>query len=502
MWTHIPAGGPLFQTHTTSGLDGVFELEVPIALPDGTPCNLQVTQPPRSVLYSGPVTLRDDFIVLVPSPVFLHGHVLGISPDRVSAVRIDEDHAGDPRFLGSSPVDGSGAFRCAVSAPSLPPSLQCTVLLEGATNYRVAVGTPDLTSPDGAEIPVPLSDIMLLVTTADGSPLEGARVAGGDSEQRCFFRVETGADGYAQAEVLDGKVILCASADGYGPVVESFDARPDARWTIALPSLEEEDSVSGQVIFSDGRPAEGAFVSATPVTGLPNIATDAMRSAITDETGHFEIKVGGRARFVLTAYLRSYGLSAPQAATSGVSDLTIRIPDYGSLDISMGPCPPSDASRAGVVEFVFANVDTLYEDSGHTTSLPIHIEEMDPGVYNVYVWEQNEDRYASGTVEVIPGETGDYSLPCQTAWFVEGRVVNGSGQPVEGCVVRSVVREWPTEAVNRWGSCQTDGQGRFKLLVPSRETVPLSVSRQGSVLLRSEGNPDTQVTLRIPGEDG
>ena len=332
--------------------------------------------------------------------------------------------------------------------------------------YTVSASAPGYVAAGERQVPVALStggevELTLepggalegLVLDADGRPLpdafvfvyrDGQRLGQAPSDAQGRFRV---------SELDPGPVELFArSRDRARCARLPAEARPGQVQLVTL-RLAPGAQVTGTVSTARGEPLPEVEVQARSVQG------DVRRSGKTDDQGQFTVAdlYPGRYRVTIPGLTRD----APRAeaelevgAGAARCDLVTR--DGGVLaGVVTGP-DGQPVARAGVfaIQEGVQRAETRSDEQGAW-----RIEDLPAGTYQVF---SRRDRELAGTLPPLTLPSGGAHTDLRVTVYpparLRGRVLDASGQPVEGLELLARGRDAPVLRRTR-----TDAEGRFQM---------------------------------------
>jgi protocatechuate 3,4-dioxygenase beta subunit len=309
---------------------------------------------------------------------------------------------------------GFGAGKLAISATS---------------DFHIAVSEP-LVPFDGV---APKLDLVVhvergatiggLVVDAAGNPLDHVHVLaahnGADTDDHGRFLVTGVEPGPANVE---------AQTDTLGTPVQNVVVPRAGHLEVRLVMVVS--SISGTVTTASGDPVPNAAVS----------ASSAISSTFdhADDTGHFDFKGMAPGEYELTAMRQSESASDVPGifVKTGAHDVKLVIPDAASIAgrVMMGGQPVDYfgvSITIGNDEVTHSTLDPVRADDGKFTR-----DELRPGTVTVTVVGPSFIRKEIPNVTIAAGQHVDLGdIEVMAGKSVHGRVVDASGNPIEGAVV-------------------------------------------------------------------
>ena len=307
---------------------------------------------------------------------------------------------------------------------------------------------------------VPLAQVTLSPRTRPGSrvdvPAEERVLV--TSDERGRFTAQGLAPGDWQVE---------ARAPGFGKAEKSATV---PRQGELLLELQQACFLEGRVVREGGAPVPGA-----EVTGLGG-REPALAVASSSGTFSLEVEPG---RWTLSARSGSEAGNAPQPLLA-LAGQTVRGVE---IKLGKGSAIEGVVVTKGGAPIAGAHVDVspnhLDGDLGRGVSGPdgrYAVEGLAPGSYDVVFSAEGFVTDDHKGISVLPGQRFTLKAELKGVGRVEGTVVDGNGNPVEG------VRARAQRSADGTSEALTGADGRFLLggLPPGRQ--PISVLRQGASL--------------------
>jgi len=388
---------------TTTGENGRFLLRLnPADVERGQVCSLEVRLSQRR-LFSGSVVLDENVLVVVDEQVLLFGEVVGTDPRNLGRIRFQDRSSGEPFFVGESALDAQGRFRCEVALAQRPRALAVTVFLRNGQSVDRTVLVDELLA--GAVIEARTNALELRVRDSTGTAIPGATVslAGHDASGTYHTVARSDSRGVVDIDTTSTWLEYCVGADGYVPELGTQEVGDLSVWVVELSKNDETCLVRGIVQDWEGAPVAGAFVSAYPATGDPELGMAAFHSSLSADDGSFSLHVPPRIRLTLQAYKGPFGLGPSQIVQGSEDGIRLVIPNKGEVRVGIENCGTPIQAIQRPVEYVLAGIREFLEDSGTSATLPVIVGELPEGLYNFYVSSEGLGVYGEGLVEVAAG---------------------------------------------------------------------------------------------------
>ncbi|MFN7135151.1 MAG: carboxypeptidase regulatory-like domain-containing protein, partial [Myxococcales bacterium] len=225
--------------------------------------------------------------------------------------------------------------------------------------------------------------------------------------------------------------------------------------TDAVVELKASGTLEGFVVGPDGKPAEGAEVSALGGENQPPLSG-------TGPAGGFSLEVAP-GTYRITARLGSLASSAgPFAVAAGQTVRGVRLvlgPSAaveGTVTASVDGSPVEGASvaispfrEAGDLGRAVTDAQGFYR-----------VEGLAPGSLDVVVWADGYAEQMRRGVTTLAGQSARLDFSLAGSGILEGEVTDGRGRPVP----RALVRATTSDALNRPSmEARTDEAGRYRL---------------------------------------
>jgi hypothetical protein len=426
--------------------------------------------------FDGLVRLDQDFTLELDELTRLHGIVIAPEwardqPISLAAftppVRGGETH----RWMASAKASASGEFEMYARLPALADLARIQIAVGELSTVTYDVALDDLASDVGAEFVLELNVLRVRVFDSHGAPQAGAQVriaSLAEGPHATPAAAETDANGLAQFTRPPGEIELCVGAPGHRSVVDvlAFDGG-DLDYDVNLEALEQGKELFGVVLLDTNEPAPDAYVAVGPTTLTRDLSVAATSGVRTDEHGEFRISAASSGALELTAFHRDWGMSEPQLVEADGRRLVVWLPRTGKLRVDVLTDAAPGPFRTGGAEYVLRHRGSGAIESGDAASLPLELEELVAGEYDVYVLLEGFNAVAEGFARVEAGRLSSSVLAARAANWIDGRVTDSSGEGAWGVNVTARGR-WPAEVSARLCTSPTDFAGRFRVLSADR----------------------------------
>ncbi len=249
---------------------------------------------------------------------------------------------------------------------------------EGKVGVQYSFREEMLSNDDQVRFSYPVSGFVdgAVTSTADGAPIEGAKIVASDSQGTALRTLTTAADGAFRMELPVGEWQLVTSAFGFVGATTTVTITQDSALTEAIAlEVAATHAISGTVT-SDGEPLAGATVSVDD-TPLPAVTTDT--------NGNYAIPDVPVDTYTLTADL-------PHCTTAQSVEVTVDGPL--TQDIDLARVTDDFGYTCGIEPAAYVEVDTLVDLSGedNTTSidLPFPVTHYGVGYSRVHLGTNGE----------------------------------------------------------------------------------------------------------------
>jgi hypothetical protein len=438
--------------------------------------------------------LQSELVVLMDACTRLHGQVVvtGVEMTNRAWIQLNQPASGMMScavMLGRTQALADGSFEMQACPSRELPWLDVSVQVASVEATR-RISWEELSSEAGARIEIRFSELTVHVVDEHAAPIAGADVrvsplrenapfpAVGTSDAQGEFRATLEP---AECEVIaGGKGLACASEkiqlDGEHPrIVE-----------LRLRALGESDRLRGRVVLEDGKPVEGALVTANPAMESSEGAMAANVQMRTGVDGRFDIAITTNRELQVVAFRRDLGLSDEVRFVPDGRELELVIRAQGSVDVHIALPSGLSAFGTGLVEYVLVDRHLTYSDHGHESQVPFSLYEIPTGDYNLFVYVPGWNAYAEGSVHVSAGDAvGDNATPVQLvshpAQFARGIAKTSSGAPALGAVLELDHPTWPPEVEHLWAA-KISGDGRFEMLLGEETACSARALRDGALV--------------------
>jgi len=487
---HEGSLAPLSQHRVrVSGLDGDPRSKMEVQLDEHGTADIAIGQSPgdfvrvivlaadgSSKLHREHLRTGSYMPVLVPSPVVLTGTVRAKRAELREDlhVRIDEllPSSNGRSYLGRATISEGDRFHIeARTQQARPARARITVTTShGSILSSQIVPFDALTSEIGYEVVLAVEDVEVSVFEASGRPVPGACVVLGPAEGPPYWSFELSTDvaGRAEARVPDGSLEYAVQADGYLPLTGRME--PSVPLVVHLTSLEEAQGtggceVTGTVGCSTG-PIEGALISANLSTLNPELGFKALTVQVESAAdGTFAMEVPPGVEFGIQAYSEGLGLSRRQRIRCPViQHVEIQLESSAEVELVPASFPLELDSFGGYAEAFIMNVSRQVEGREAWRSTPYYLGDLKPGEYLFFLRVPEVGAYGVASATVTPQADRQYvPLHLLKPETIMGRVLDRSGDPIEGAGVTlipsGIFRTTPRE----WRSVRTSGDGTYRL---------------------------------------
>ena len=502
---------------------GLFEVELPLGrMPPGGLARCSIVDVEGRPCFDGVVRLEQDVQLEVREPLELRGQVQCNVPrsDERLVVELFEPalrarHS--PRRLASLSTDALGNFSCAVTLHEPHEFLHAEVsLVRGSNPTQVialrglGVALSELLSPAGATLALDVARVQVFVTDERGEPLQawltwpepGAR--GFPPERNPERGTWTDEQGSVELTVAAGLVELAGRAAAHAARRELFHVGADTRSVeLRLPDLLPEHELFGTILLPDGRPAEGASVSAS--LGFAH-STRRWWFAATDELG-----TGADGSFRLPALdgtplellvTHSQGTSGPWSVSTADSPLVLTLAPVRTLQVELAADALAPESRPGALDWVAHQRESGRVVHGVADSAPFELPGLAPGLWDIYVVAAGLGGAGTATADLGPWSTSarpqaSVLVPLAPAHWVDAHLRWSDGQPLAETWLHAR-GAWPEEVAELLGSVRTDSTGHARAFCDSpRATLLFWPDSSSAEPQRAEVLCDTPAELIV-----
>jgi protocatechuate 3,4-dioxygenase beta subunit len=440
--------------------------------------------------------------LVLAAPRRVEGRVLGAdgSPQGRNTVILSGPLTGDEvgSFYGRSvtaATDDLGRFRFAEVEPG---DYDVVVRPRGAQEIRKRVRVPG--DRDVLDVRIErqvLRQVRIAVTDPDGKPLPGVFVGLTDSDNRSI-QERTDAAGVAHVTVPAGRRMTWSvyppPDSGRTWLQPAWSPLPGDTDDLRL-ALEEAALVSGRIVDPEGAPVARAWLRLVGADGDE-------RWTEADDEGRFTARVRKESRSLLAfdgavasdGTRRDSGLEARVPDVAAGSDVTVQCArvalDRKLTVLVVSPSgeavPKASVGVLGPNGSVLPGVWPQTDDRGRVTIRDLPAREL-----RIHVSLISAEFCEPAAVAVLP-DGQELRLVCRPATRTAGAVVDRNGTPLPWGSVRA---EREGEAV---ASGRIDREGRFVLLLPESDTLPIRVvvDRNG------DGAPEAALDGVVPGSEG
>jgi len=471
---------------------GRFEVELSVSEhPRGSRRRVSVGHPSQTILFGEELVLEPGLELRVDDEVvWLHGRVVDplgapvVSDAVLVSCRFDDDQG---RLLGQM-IGGrlDGSFRVAARAVDLDCDSVVLRVAMGRTVFPFATTLAALRSEEGATVVIDVCPVTIELRASDGGELAEAelrvvawRPGAERAETWSTPELSDAHDARVVVERAVERIEVAAGASGCAPWVGEFEApRCGSTLRIVLRRLGPDDVLMGVVLGADGRPVEHAFASCSPPTrDRDMVAVPAIRGARTDAAGRFSLPfpVGQTARVM--AYHRDHGATGEELVQGGRRDLVLRFLAVARLDVTVST-PDGDTPGGTPTRFALGLADGTWRDERGANGRA-SIEEVPAGRHTLLC--VSGDGLWWGLFEVDVFDTGPQEVwrTLAPARWVEGRLVDDAGAPLAGLEVRRLGAPVSDSAAWNPFGAQSDGEGRFRVLLGSEAEAEFAFVHEG-----------------------
>lgn len=488
--------------------DGEFRIAWSAAtLPLGRLVRVGIRGPEGVAALHGLAALRQGITFFVSRPRSVQGRLVGLdacfdpAQAAIAAMTVPDRRIWERRLVGHTEVGDDGRFAMLIPGYDCADAFDVLVsALDGAVGAIVRrVPTSSLLDPLGANIPLSLSRMRVVVEDEHGAPVPGAAVQAaaldGATEHVPHEDVLTREDGSATLLVPASRVELCVFRSGRAVSIEAIDV-PPCELTHRV-RLAPDDSVplEGEVLLPDGTPVADAsatlYPRSTAETGLA-----ALQAVRTDRDGRFRIARHSDRASALTIFHRDHGTVEERDLPPNVRFVRVYLEPLGDLRIDVAASALALDSPVGSIQYCLADVE---RDRTHTgvLELPSVISDVPVGRYNLFVRSAAGEGFGQvhAVVDARDARTVAVELVDGSAWL--GAVVRADGSPVEGARVRLIDPSWPDELLSWWGATTTDAHGQFFLVAGAATHAVLEVDGPVAEPTRSSANAGQRATIVV-----
>ena len=371
-------------------------------------------------------------------------------------------------------------FRVRVEAPALAP-FQADDVPAGASlrvNLKPGVARSGRVLDMATREPVAGATVVAIERDASAFGEEAhPRVTSRDDGRFTFTnlppgeaRVEAWSPRHARARLEDFAARQVKEGEGETKAEPTLFLRPGGR-------------VAGRVVGVDGKPVEGATVSADSIDRglMARISGDGPRPERTDPSGRFEfagLPAAQRFKFVARKEGFSDASSQPFAVERGedrddvelkleaAAALSFRVVDVDGTpvsEVSVSVAPPAAGGRSGPQRrgpsmFGTEVPDEQIESLGEGR---FRVRGLDVGTFDVTVVPEDGNDVEKEGVKLRAGETVDLgTLRSTPGKRIDGRILDRNGEPIAGAQIRAF---WFDGNAPRGRSAKSKADGRYRL---------------------------------------
>lgn len=426
--------------------------------------------------FEGLVRLDQDFVIELDEMTRLHGVVIAppwahAEPISIAAFTAPVRGVEVYRWIASTKAALSGEFEMHARVPPHAEFARLEIAVGELSSVRYDVALAELASDLGVEIQLELNALRVRVFDSTGAALPGASVSIANVAEGPLAtpaQTLTDATGLALFTRSPGEFEVCVGAVGHRSHVERVALEgADLDFDVRLETVAAEAELFGVVLLDTGEPAPDALVAVGPVTLTRDLSVRAISTVRTDEHGEFRLSVASTAPLQLTAYHRDWGITDPLPVVVDGRRLVVWLPRTGKLQVDVLTDAVPGPFRAGLVEYVLRHRRSGALESGDASALPLVLEELVAGEYDVFVLLEGLDAVAEGFARVDPVQPSTTVLAARAANWIDGRVSYSDGEPIGGVRVTAHGR-WPAEVAARLCTATTNLDGRFRVLCADR----------------------------------
>ena len=444
------------------------------------------------VLFRGRVELAERVVLRVEDCVELVGTVvdaLGI-PLRMLDVSAWEPAAGaryTSVFLArDAELGADGVFALRVCGRRALPEVELQLLYDGG-GLRRLVPWSELVSSEGAVLALDLVEYLVEVRDERGRPLAGATVRARPSRGAAAFPAELASDtaGQARFRFPAGEVYVSAGLAGHAPAALWCFRPPGGASYLApltLRTLSASEEVRGLVRLAAGTPVADALVSAVPEVALPDadLGGAALVQVRSGADGRFRLPWAADEAVELVAHARGRGLSHKVLAGPSERDVELVIEEQGGLELHLAPVQLAREYTNGRIEYVLRARATGAADADHAFDLPLRLDELALGDYDVWVLHHGWGAWAEGFARVEGGAEARVTLEARALRKARGRLLRPDGTPAAGVRLRPLVPGWPELLADVW-TATVAPDGSFELVLGAAQAAR-ALPREGERL--------------------
>lgn len=311
---------------------------------------------------------------------------------------------------------------------------------------------------------------------SEGAPLDDVtiRLASLATSKPSYIEdYHTNEQGVVEFFAESGDNEVCLAKEGYWTRLDVAPFSGIDTHRFVLEKRVEEDQVHGEVVAPDGSPVPRAFVTAVPVGQVEDVALASFPSCVSGDDGKFQLAVNYRGALRFRAFQRRYGFSEPVVAGGVEGTLRLVFRPFGTVTLDLKYSFDPEEYTGGLPEYFL--VDRYrHEVFSGTSEPPVHVTDVPEGEYNLYVRFPGLGGYVQTSVLVEAGREKRQNAVVEPGYWHEGLVVHRDGSGVPD-VFATIVSTWPEEVSEKWGTCRTDRNGRFRLFAGSARTVRVEV---------------------------
>lgn len=314
----------------------------------------------------------------------------------------------------------------------------------------------------------------------------GATLDGGSTADQTETFTDTNGNYEFKNVAPQQNYALTVTADGYGKATFPAIAVLDTEDTVKDVTLEVASMLAGHVVSSSGDPIEGVSVEAW--------ATDATKRNVHTKTlsledGYFEFTDVPPGQYQLVARHTLYSANAKERAESGTIDVTITLEPLPTISGQIVDASTGAPISQGMVQLRAQIVGSQNNQTQGLQGTQVKIDDPE-GRFTIvspkagsYIVEGKVPGYAdtySDLFETVMGrDTSGIVVRMTRGGTIVGRVVDDSGNPVQGAVVESHDEVWSDDlfmqvlgdigdASEKSARTAADGTFQLKGLTPAK----------------------------------
>lgn len=516
-------GPPSFDARCDS--DGRFEVELDAARdPPGCTRVLHIYDTQSQRRTTKAVRLVQGLVLEVESQALLRGRVVDPAglPVPAELVVLSTGRGND---LSVSVDENDGSFETPVPKHGLRSEMVELQFTIGRSEFSAVCPAAELLQPWGATVVLDLCEVRLRLHTSDGVPvrfadlwMEGRR-PNAMSRSR-HFRLRADSEGLVgvtlERDLTDLWIVasphqsvsaawgdesgVSFGLGGHEEWSEHRDRPPcDSIWEIPFHRLGTGDRITGRLLLPDGSPPQRAVVVCRPEKRpWSQFSMGADSVAQTDADGSFSLPwPEGR-----SAHLRggsdSLGWSRGQPLVGGDRDVEIRLEPMQMVSVSfVEPEEDLPSYSQGGLSYWLELEDGRVE-SGRGDVAGLTLKHVPIGHHRLSAFAWIPSRFGAVEFDVVEGLDPRAEVPLRRGRTAFGKVVDATGLPLHGALVRLLDMDWPSESDESPFVNRTDINGRFTIEIGDRDQADLEISLEDRSPVRVTVQADTPATWTLP----